>query len=164
MRKIWALSVWVCILCAAHCMATDLNTEKMLRITGINHENVTQADIIKLYGNPGRTEKTRKRLKWYYIQDGCMLEVDWKSDGSRLEKFVFTNEVQEKKECNLDLQQKLKTGDTDIAQALKLLGVPADMTLREDTQIIHYNYQGSMARLFFRNNKLVDYALVESNH
>jgi hypothetical protein len=164
MNKIWGVVIFVLLAWGTKCGATDLNTEKMLRITTVDHAAVTQADIIKLYGTPTKQEETRKRVKWYYVQGNCTLEVDWRSDGTRLEKFVFTNEVLDKKECDLDLQKKLKAGDTDIAQALKLLGVPADMTLREETQIMHYSFQGSMARLFFRNNKLVDYALVESRN
>ena len=117
-----------------------------------------------MLGQPDSTDISKKRTKWIYRQENSTLVIVWKNDGDRLEKFIFTNVCQDKKECNMDLQQKLKNGDTDITQTVKLLGIPADMTIKEDTQIMHYSYQGTMARLFFRNNKLVDFALVESNN
>lgn len=144
--------------------ALDLRTDNILRLVNLDKNTITQNKIVTMLGQPDSTDISKKRTKWIYRQENSTLVIVWKNDGDRLEKFIFTNVCQDKKECNMDLQQKLKNGDTDITQTVKLLGIPADMTIKEDTQIMHYSYQGTMARLFFRNNKLVDFALVESNN
>jgi hypothetical protein len=80
-----------------------------------------------------------------------------------LEKFSFTCESVTKKVFNNALSRKLKSGTTDLAQAVKLLGIPEDMTIKTVTQEVHYAYQKCVLRLFFRNRTLVDYTLVTNN-
>lgn len=155
------LALFFCFLLYIPCRAIDHKTEDILNLIKLDHSKTTREGITSLLGTPAQIEESRKRTKWHYKLGKSTLEISWRHDEPLAEKVYFTNEAKEKIVCNLDLQQNLKNGTTDIPQTLKLLGIPANMTIKKVTQIMRYVYEDSMLRLFFRNNKLVDFALVE---
>jgi hypothetical protein len=111
----------------------------------------------------GQGGREQKKDLWFYTHGNTNLVISWNKKLATLEKFSFTCESVTKKVFNNALSRKLKSGTTDLAQAVKLLGIPEDMTIKTVTQEVHYAYQKCVLRLFFRNRTLVDYTLVTNN-
>jgi len=139
--------------------AIDNNSDELLSLVNLTAATATQSKIAALLGTPIKVEETKKRTVWYYIHGNTKLVISWNVKTLLLEKFSFNCEPAKKGVFDNRLSAKLKSGVTDILQALKILGTPKDMTIKKATQEMHYAYEHNVLRLFFRDRVLVDYCL-----
>ncbi len=144
------------------CMAVT-PADRLLALVKLSPENVTRDKVTSILGKPSRIAESRKGSTWYYSLGNTKLTLQWSKTSGMAEQISYScgkgttcGQFDKKKEC------KLKEGAMNMQQALTLLGPPKEMTVKEGKQIMYYNYQGNMLRLFFRNRTLVDYALVEN--
>ncbi len=141
-------------------LATDRSTNEVISWMNITPKTTKPEGVTSLLGKPLKIEEGKKRTFWYYNHGNDNIVISWNNKSDLLEKFSFTCESHEKNTFDNRLQGKLKSGITDIIEAIKLLGIPKDMTIKSETQELHYTYQNSVLRLFFRNRTLVDFTLL----
>jgi len=139
--------------------AVEPYSEELLSLIKLSPATATQARVTSLLGKPIRVEEGKKRVLWYYEHGNSSLVISWNKKSAQLEKFAFDHDLSEKGVFDVRTSQKLKTGVTNIMDAIKILGTPKDMTIKEMTQEMHYAYQNNVLRLFFRNKTLVDFTL-----
>ena len=156
MVLLFALFIVICRPCNAADRSDDL-----LSLVRLTPGTVTQENITAMFGAPAKVEENSRKSWWMYSQGTTNLIICWnkRSDNS-LEKYSFTSGQVQKPAFDGRMCRKLKSGATDIMQALKLLGPPKDMTIKKVTQEMHYAYQNNVLRLFFRNSVLVDFTLL----
>ena len=159
MRKISVFVLLLFIGCS--CYAFD-QTSQLLSLVKLSPENVTREKIMSILGKPARIDETRKGTRWYYTFNNSKLMLQWNKNEGMAEKFSFnctsapTCIFDKKNEC------KLQEGKMNVDQAVALLGTPKEMVMKSGKQVLYYNYQNSILRLFFRNRTLVDYAFVDN--
>ena len=158
MRKAFVILI-ILILGACSCIAKDNNPEDILSLINLAPNTTTQDHIKAMLGKPARIEEDRKRTRWYYTNGNAEFVLSWSNKSESLIKFSFTYKDATKQDLDNKLPGQLKSGKTDITQAVKLLGTPKDITIKEKTQEIHYAYNQKVLRLFFRDRILVDYCL-----
>jgi LAS superfamily LD-carboxypeptidase LdcB len=146
--------------CSSFCFAIDKSTEDLLCLMNLKPKTTTKEAAKSLLGIPTKVEENKKKAWWYYSQDNTKVVIAWDKKTDLLEKLSFTSITLQKDKFDQKLQGKLKSGSTDITQAIQLLGMPKDMTIKSVTQEMHYAYQNSVLRLFFRNRMLVDFTLL----
>ena len=158
MKKV--LFFFFCLLVAFNNLCLAKDPDNLLSLIGLSRETVTQEKITSILGKPVKIEENNKKIWWHYTNDNTNLVICWNKKSDLFENFSFKNLQVEKTVCNNQVCRKLQSGATDIVQALKLLGTPADMKNKGATQELHYAYQNSVLRLFFRNHVLVDFTLL----
>jgi hypothetical protein len=136
------------------------NSGTILSLVGLSRETVTKDKVTTLFGKPAKIEENKKRVWWSYTNDNTTLVFCWNKKSNLFENYAFKNIVPVKTVCDAAACRKLKSGSTDVTQAIKLLGTPADMKTKNATQELHYTYQNSVLRLFFRDRILVDFTLL----
>ena len=119
----------------------------------------TQGKITSLFGQPANIEENKRKEWWHYTFDGTNVTICWNKRTDELEKLLIENSAYAKKPVDERLKQ-LHSGTTDVVQVFNILGIPEDMTIRGITHEMYYSYQNCTLRLFFRNNKLVDFTLL----
>jgi outer membrane protein assembly factor BamE (lipoprotein component of BamABCDE complex) len=119
----------------------------------------TRGSVTSILGKPLKVEENKKRTLWYYNHDNTDVVLSWSNKTASLLRVSFKNNPDKKGIFDNSIPSKLQSGKTDLAQALKILGIPHDVTIKEKTQEMHYNYQEKVLRLFFRDKVLVDYCL-----
>lgn len=136
--------------------------DKLLALVKLAPDKVTRDKIMSILGKPTRITDSRKGSTWYYTVDNTKLTLQWSKKSGQAEEFSFS--CTPPRVCPFDRknESKLKEGFMSMQQAITLLGPPKEMTVKSGKQIMYYNYEGNMLRLFFRNRTLVDYALVEN--
>ena len=160
MKKILFLLFALSIAVSKSCFATDHNTEDLLAWMKLSPKVATQESVTSLLGKPASIEESKKRTLWHYVKGNTDLTISWNNKSDQLEKFSFNCVPVEKSAFDTRLSRRLKSGTTDIMQAVKILGVPKNMTIKAVTQEMHYAYSNSVLRLFFRNGTLVDFTLL----
>lgn len=120
----------------------------------------TREQVTELFGKPERVEDSKKTVSWYYNNAGHSVILSWNKKSDEFVKCSFVSKPCEKTAFDPRLSRKLRSGTTDLAQTLSLLGTPKDMTIKESKQEVHYTYQNNVLRLFFRDRILVDYTLL----
>ncbi len=160
MKKILLL---VCLVFSINISAVAVTNKakQLLALVKLPPETVTREKVNAMLGKPARVEDSRKGSKWYYSCDSSFLVIRWRKGSPGAEKFSFNCKSTQKCVYDKGVASKLKEGKMDVGQAISLLGVPKDMTIKGATQIINYDYCSNRLRLFFRNQKLVDYAVVQ---
>jgi hypothetical protein len=141
------------------CKGTDKTCETLLCMVNMSHDQTTQRAVVSLLGNPARVEEGRKRHKWVYENSQSELVIFWGKD-DKIEKFNFSLTAPQKNKWDNNKSRQLKAGQTDVADAIKILGLPKEMEIKSGTQQMRYGYESNVLRLFFRNQKLVDYTLL----
>ena len=141
-----------------YCHAID-HSDKFLSLAKLPTSTMTRDKVIGICGKPERVEDTKKVCRWYYSNDNSKLVIHWNNRSGAVERFAFNYTTEGDAVFDHALEQKLKEGILDITQALKLLGTPKDLLIKGPTQVMHYTFQKSVLRLFFRNRTLVDYSL-----
>ena len=159
MNKIIFLTVGLFFVMIRPCCATDYTGDDLISLVSLTSATATQGKVTSMLGKPLKIEEGKKRTLWYYTHGNQNMVISWNKESESLEKFFFTCAVAEKSVFDNSVAHKLKSGATDILQALKLLGTPKDITIKEKTQEMHYAYQEKVLRLFFRDRVLVDYCL-----
>jgi hypothetical protein len=161
MKKIKILFLLSCMAtCAASRAADNDPSEVLLSLIGMKPEQATEAQVTTLLGKPSRTEESKKQLVWHYNVGNNDLTVYWDSRALTLQKYSFTIAPTEKKGLwDSRLVRNLRMGQTDITQAIKALGTPKEMMVKEISQELHYSYENTVLNLFFRNGTLVNYTL-----
>jgi hypothetical protein len=157
MRKLSLLLALVFTVIFKPCHATD--RDELLSITKMDPEALTQSSITSLFGNPSKIEEGKRKTSWFYKQGNDNLVITWNKKNALVDKVSFTSEAVGIKTFDKSVSSKLVSGSTELSQALQLLGTPKDMTIKLNKQEVHYSFQDKVLRLFFRDNKLVDYCL-----
>ena len=164
MRKISFLLIAFSFIQSSLCLAKSLSTEEVLALININPKTSTPAHVTKVLGQPADIAEGRKRTKWYYNNEDNNVTISWNNKSDALERFYFKKTGAEKANFDFSVGKKLQSGTTDIYQAIKLLGLPDDMTIKSVTQVVHYEYKNNALRLFFRDRVLVDFTLLSNNN
>ena len=159
MKKILFLFFALFLLTGLHTFAIE-KSGSLLSLINLSRETATQEKITALLGQPLKIEEHKKRVWWHYSKGNTELVICWNKNSDVFENFSFTCKPGQKCAFDKGIPGKLKSGSTDILQALALLGTPADMKIKGATQEMHYAYANSVLRLFFRNRILVDYTLL----
>ncbi len=141
------------------CHATDHTGNNLLSMIGLTPETATRSTVTALIGEPHRIEVNKKRTSWFYKLGNTEVVISWSKKTEALLRFSFKTILDAKTAFDNSLPYQLKSGTTNLAQALKLLGTPQDATIKGKTQEMHYAYQEKVLRLFFRDRVLVDYCL-----
>lgn len=139
--------------------ATDHTGSGLSSMITLSTGGATRSKVTSLLGQPLRIEENKKKTLWYYSEGNTDMVVSWSNKSESLIRLSFKNNISEKSPFDNSLPYKLKSGSTDLAEALKILGTPNDLTIKEKTQEMHYAYQEKVLRLFFRDKVLVDYCL-----
>lgn len=159
MRKVLRL-VFVFILFTAKVgFAGERGEDELLSFISLTPYTVSQQKVTHILGHPAKIEESRKRVLWHYTHGNSDLVISWNKKSELADKFSLKVNTTTKPEFDNALSRKLKSGETDIAQALKILGAPHDMVIKPTKQEMHYNYNNKVLRLFFRDRKLVDFCL-----
>ena len=141
------------------CLAGDHTGNELLTMIGLTPQTATQGKVTSLLGMPMKVEEGKKHTMWYYSHENTDVVIRWSNKSDALLQFSFKNTMPIKSTFDFNIPGQLKSGCTDLAQALKILGTPKDITIREKTQEMHYAYQEKVLRLFFRDRVLVDFCL-----
>jgi len=139
--------------------AIDYSSGDLMSLVKLEPGQATPERITAILGKPGKVEEGKRKTWWHYEMGATNVVICWSKDDV-LEKFSFKNIQAQKPAFDGKSCSKLKSGTTDITQAMKLLGTPKDMTIKKMTQEMHYTYQNSVLRLFFRERVLVDFTLL----
>ena len=159
MRKVLLLAPALLLILSQPCMATGHDADELLSFISLTPQTTTQVKVTSLLGTPTKIEESKKRTWWYYSHGNTNFVISWNKKSELPEKLSFTTEPAVKRAFDNSLYMKLKSGATDIGQALKILGTPKDMTIKGATQEMHYAYENKVLRLFFRDRLLVDFCL-----
>jgi len=159
MKKVLFFLFFLFISISRPCFAKD-HSDNLLSLLSLSSETVTREKITSLLGKPVSITQNNKREWWHYSNETTDLVICWNKKTDLFENFSFKNEMPEKTVCDGQVCKKLQSGTTNITQAIKLLGTPADMRIKNVTQEIYYAYQNVKMRLFFRNRVLVDFTLL----
>ncbi len=159
MRKVLLLLPALMFALGIYSRAADRNSEELLSFISLTTPTVTQQKVTRMLGTPARIEESKRRIWWHYSHGTTNLVISWNKKSELPEKFSFTSTPAVKPAFDKNLPMKLRSGKTDIGQALKILGTPHDMTIRASKQEMHYNYENKVLRLFFRDRMLVDFCL-----
>ena len=157
MKKIVLLIAPLLFIISGACSAKDPD---LLSLAALSPAGTTQEQVKAMFGKPARVEENKKTTSWYYTLDNNSVELRWDKRSDEFIKCSFVSKPCEKAVFDTRLSRKLRSGSTDLAQTLSLLGTPKDMTIKESKQEVHYAYQNSVLRLFFRDRVLVDYTLL----
>src|ERR1039457_5450231 len=109
------------------CQATDHSGDELLSLIDLTPATATQGKVTSMLGKPAKIEENKKRTLWYYTHGNTNLVISWNNKSELLEKFSFTSGADEKSVYDNNVSRKLKSGATNINQALKLLGTPKDI-------------------------------------
>ncbi len=159
MKKVLFLLFVLSLSAGIRCLGID-HSEKLLSLVNLSTEATTRQKVTDMLGQPEKVEENKKRIWWHYTLGNTNLIVCWNKKSDAFENFSFSSIQAEKSVFDSKLSHKLRSGATDIKQALTLLGTPLDMKIKGATQEMHYAYQNSVLRLFFRDRVLVDYTLL----
>ncbi|MBA3829110.1 MAG: hypothetical protein H0X33_09260 [Taibaiella sp.] len=159
--KVTGLRTWLALLLLliggnAFCKEGDDYLEKITQYSGIKDGAATPDNISSIFGSPTLIEGSRKEV-WYYHDDAMKMRVYW-NKASQMEKLVFSSTGTEKPVWNNDKGKCLKEGKSQIAQVIKTLGTPMDMTIKGANQQMHYAFKEYTLNLFFRHGTLVNYS------
>ncbi len=152
----------IVVMISQTCRAIDNTPENLSALVKLMPGATTQDNVTFMFGKPTKVEENKKSTKWYYSSGAGNLVVSWDNKSALLSKFSFTGEAASQVVFDRKMQSMLKSGTTDIATALKLLGTPRDMNIKENTQEVHYAFQHNVLRLFFRDRVLVDFCLISN--
>jgi len=158
-KKMLLIFTVITLLLRSTVFAIEASPDELLSLVNLTPATATQSKITSLLGQPAKVEETKKRTTWYYTHGNSQLVLSWNLKTELLEKFSFSSVTEKKPVFDKRLSARLKSGATDVLQALKILGVPKDMTMKKATQEMHYAYEHNVLRLFFRDRVLVDYCL-----
>src|ERR1700743_1806229 len=139
MKKMKFLLVLACMAIHSVASATDDLSDVLLSLVEIKPNLATEEQVTTLLGKPDRTEESKKQSVWYYNMNQNNLVVYWSNRDAKLERYSFTTaQVVKKALWDSRLARSLKMGQTNIAQAIKTLGTPKEMMVREVNQELHY--------------------------
>lgn len=131
--------------------------EEILSLLSEKAGEATRTDITTLLGQPAKTETGNKTDVWYYSTNATHLTIYWNNRTSEMEKVYFSKTDTAKTAWDNALGRGLRTGQTTLASAVKMLGIPDDMRIKTMNQELHYSYQHYMLHLFFHKGTLVNY-------
>ena len=140
--------------------AIDHTPDELMSWLTLTPKTATPDKVTAILGKPAKVEENKKHTWWYYTHGNTSLVISWNNKSAELEKFSFSCNSTAKCVFDNAASRKLKSGITDLGSAIKILGVPKDMTVKSMTQEVHYAYEKCVLRLFFRNRTLVDYTMV----
>lgn len=139
------------------CYALEPANE-ILSLLSIKTGDATPAEVTSMLGQPEKRESNNRTNVWYYTTNNTKLVIYWNNKTSALEKAYFTKlPGTAKNSWNNAFARQLKAGETKLADAVKVLGVPNDMRIKTINQELHYTYQNYMLHLFFHKGTLVNY-------
>ncbi len=160
MKKMMLLLAFACLTMTAFAKPeSNLSTQIISFITE-NPYAATHDDVSSLLGKPFKTDENKNQSVWYYKTDNNSLTIYWDNSAAKMEKLYFnTSAIAEKSAWDNKNARLLKTGETALAEVIKILGAPKDMTIKTNNQQLHYAYANNVLNLFFRKGTLVTYTL-----
>ncbi len=158
MKKI-VLLVLIVLCIIRPCHATDHTGNNLLSMMGLTPETATRNTVTALMGAPHRVQENKKSTSWFYTLGSTQVVINWSKKTESLLRFSFKTMLDAKSAFDNSLPYQLKSGTTNLTEALNILGTPQDATIKGKTQEMHYNYKEKVLRLFFRDRVLVDYCL-----
>jgi len=120
MKKVLFLLLVFSLSIGAHCLATD-HSDKLLSLAGLSRETTTQQKVTDMLGNPIKIEESKKWLWWHYANGNTNLVICWNKKSDVFEKCSYSCKPAEKCVFDNRLSRKLRSGSTNIVQALSLL-------------------------------------------
>lgn len=144
-------------------VAKNGNTDELLTLLKLITTDPTQQQLMASMGKPAKVEEKNRHTWWYYDQGENNVSICWNNKDAQLERIDFKSENEKKDTLTISIGANLQSGKTELQQAVKLLGIPKYMLIKENRQEVHYVYNTSTLRLFFRDRVLVDYALISQN-
>ncbi|HXS38507.1 MAG TPA: hypothetical protein VN721_17520 [Flavipsychrobacter sp.] len=160
MKKMMLLMAFACFTITAFAKSESNLSTQILSFITTNPYAATQDDVSSLLGKPLKTEESKNQSVWYYKTDNNTLTIYWDSRVDKMEKLYFnTLTTAEKSAWDNNTAHLLKTGETALTEAIKILGAPKDMMIKANSQQLHYAYANNVLNLFFRKGTLVTYTL-----
>jgi hypothetical protein len=156
MKRLTFLLLLLCMRTVS--FATDNPADVLLSLVGMKPSEATEEQVTTILGKPDHTEESKKQSVWYYTLNNNSLVVYWDQD-ARLQKYSFSTLSDKKGAWDNGIAKSLKMGETDLSQAIKALGIPKEMMVKESNQELHYAYDHNILNLFFRKGTLVNYSL-----
>jgi len=160
MRKCFFLFVVVLFIAPAFCFAGNEVPDELFSLVNIKLTETNQDAVSGLFGKPDKTESTHKQSVWYYSNEKHNIIIYWNNRTSTVDKCSFSA-IEDLAKIVLDRNKAnlLKSGQTSLSQAIKILGTPKDMLIKSANQELHYAFQNNTLNLFFRGGMLVNYTL-----
>lgn len=137
----------------------ETHTDKLLSLIRLQPEQARPEDISSLLGKPAKIEQEKKQNVWYYSGPDADFVIYWNNRTARLDKLSFSAQNIHKEAWDNGNTRFLKTGETHMADVIKLLGIPKDMILKTVNQELHYTFRNNVLNLFFHKGTLVNYGL-----
>lgn len=149
------IAVWVAMMPVCHAKAP---ASGIISLLSTKVSSATPHAVTSILGQPEKMQTNNRTNVWYYTTDDTKLTLYWNSKTSALEKAYFTREQgAEKNNWDNAYARNLKAGETKLADAVKVLGIPDIMRIKTTNQELHYSYQHYMLHLFFHKGTLVNY-------
>ena len=141
-------------------LAKDKIATCATQLAGREMEQLNQATVRKLAGTPSNIEAKTRKSTWIYYNDQSKMEIEWEGLPGNIKKIKFEIlKGPRPPKIDYSLADKLKSDETNLAQAIKIFGIPGDMEIKENTQELHYSFADKNMRLFFRDRILADFTL-----
>jgi hypothetical protein len=134
--------------------------DKLLSILTMKPSETTPANVSGILGKPDQIEQGGRQNVWHYSNNNSNLIIYWDGKVIKLQRLLFsTLSSTEKVLLDNDKAKKLRSGETFIVDAIKILGIPQDLQVKGINQELHYTFKENKLNLFFRNGTLVNYTL-----
>ena len=158
--KIFILTICFFPFSGRNLYAFDKVATGVLTLLKTDPAKISQKNVITSLGKPAEIDTRGSKIRWGFTRNQYKITVLWEKDGKEFKKLSFEWMADTlKKDIDYGALDKLVTGTTSINDVLKILGIPADMTLKPETQEVHYAYRDKTLRLFFRKKTLADFTL-----
>ena len=158
----WRLPLLVLLLlaCGGRICATEKQQNSITALTKLTPDNWTKERLMTLFGKPTQETTEGRKMLWVYQVQEAKISIQWEKEEELARRINFESGLNHaNRELDYSLPDKLKLGATPMSQAIKILGMPDDMSLKKSTQEMHYTYNDKVLRLFFRDRVLVDFTL-----
>lgn len=125
MKKIvFLLLIALCIIQPCH--ATDHTGNNLLSMIGLTPETATRNSVTALMGEPHRVQENKKSTSWFYTLGSTQVVINWSKKTESLLRFSFKTILDAKSAFDNSLPYQLKSGTTNLTEALNILGTPQD--------------------------------------
>lgn len=135
-------------------------SEKLISILSMKPSETTPANVSTLIGKPDQIDEGGRKNVWYYNSKVGSIVLHWDGKVIKLQRLFFTTITSTEKTMLDEAKAKqLRSGETALVDAIKLLGVPKELEVKGANQQLRYVFKDSKLNLFFRSGTLVNYTL-----
>lgn len=159
MKRFALLAIFASFSIIASARDTKL-TDKLLSLLSMAPTETTPANISTLFGKPDEIEQGGRQSIWHYTSSNATMHLYWDGKIFKLQRLIFSAlSSTERVALDNDKAKQLRSGETALADAVKILGVPKELEIKGANQQLHYTFKENKLNLFFRNGTLVNYTL-----